>query len=105
MTTNEITNYLSSLLGANWRTSVFGLLALIFGGISTQSDLLSFLTVDHAAWGRGLCRLLAFICATVFVFVTKDSKVTGGSAASTPEAISRLANGNGQPKTDPKPTA
>lgn len=102
MNSSDITSYLSSLFGANWRTSIFGLLALIFGGMSTQQDLLDFLTVDHATWSRGLCRLLAFICASIFVFVTKDSKVTGGSVASTPEAISRLANG--KDPVDSKPT-
>ena len=101
MTSSDITNYLSSLLGANWRTSMFGLLALIFGGMSTQQELLDFLTVDHAAWSRGLCRLLAFICASIFVFVAKDSKVTGGSIASTPEAISRLTESK---PSDTKPT-
>ena len=85
-----INDRMTKIFGANWRTSVFGGGALLFGGLSTQPDLFSFLTPEHAAWIMGVSKLLAYIFGTLFVFACKDGKVTGGTVPSTLEAVKRV---------------
>ena len=83
------------VFGINWRTTLWGVIAAISTGVTTQPQLVSFLTPEHAAWVRGFCGLLAFIATTLFAVFAKDSRVTGGQVPSTPESEKRVSNGTG----------
>ena len=85
---------LSNLFGPNWRSSTSGILTVI--GVSTalaihtDPTLVSFLPDGAEIYITGISKLVAVVSGIIFALSVKDSKVTGGTVASTPEAEERI---------------
>jgi hypothetical protein len=70
---NTMQNFLESLLGSNWRTSLFGIIQFIAGqAYNYIQSLAPGATFD---WKIFIGQLMVAILA----LLAKDSKVTGGS--------------------------
>lgn len=54
----------------NWKTTLFGGLAAVFGGLAS---------VPAFAEYSGILTALAAVAAALFAFFSKDSNVTGGT--------------------------
>lgn len=87
-------NMLSHLFGPNWRSSTSGILTVV--GVSTafaihtDPTLISFLPDGMETYVLGISKLVAVVSGIIFALSVKDSKVTGGTVASTLEAEERI---------------
>lgn len=77
-----MTKILESIFGANWRTSVFGIVQLLAGTFYNYYQTLNGSAFDWKLFGMQLIAAFA-------LFLTKDSKVTGGTVPATVEAEER----------------
>ena len=65
------------LLGANWRTSLTGLFALVTGAISFKPELVNFLPQTVQVYVVGISNFAVFISGGAFALLAKDKNVTG----------------------------
>jgi hypothetical protein len=68
---------MTTLLGANWRTSITGLFALVTGAISFKPSLVNFLPQTVQLYVVGISNFAVFISAGSFAWFAKDKNVTG----------------------------
>ena len=74
---------MSSIFGASWRTSLFGVIQLLAG---TTVNYIQSLNGGVFSWTVfGMQAALAILS-----FLSKDGQVTGGSKPATPEAAVRV---------------
>lgn len=75
-----INNFLTSLLGASWRTTIWGAVAVISAFVTQYPDLVS------SVLNPGLAKMVFAIAALISGFITfaqtKDKNVTGGTVPS-----------------------
>jgi hypothetical protein len=76
---NKIERKIMKTLGANWRTSLSGLIAVAAVVINQSPQLISFLPGNTQNAINGWAGLIAAIAAGYFVINTKDKQVTGGT--------------------------
>ena len=92
-------NMLSQLFGPNWRSSTSGILTVICVStafaIHTDPTLISFLPDGMETYVLGISKLVAVVSGIIFALSVKDSRVTGGTVASTIEAEKRI-HGDGE---------
>lgn len=78
-------------LGPNWRTTLWGGLALICGTISLKPDLISFLPDAIEGYIVGISNFVTFVSGGAFVMNVKDKQVTGGVRPASDEAKKRIS--------------
>lgn len=78
---------MSAIFGANWKTTVFGLLTVITGAIAAKHSIVSFLPDGIEGYVTGFCDFIVYVFGGAFAFVAKDKHVTGG-------LVQQTANGN-----------
>lgn len=78
---------IEKILGANWRTNLFGWLTLLLSAIAVKPDLVNFLPESVRSYITGVAGLFAFISAGGFVMNSKDKQVTGNGSATDPFAV------------------
>jgi hypothetical protein len=71
-------NILSKLIGANWRTSLWGGITLISVTIATTPSIVAFLPDSIEGYVKGIAGLIAFASGGAFLANVKDKQVTGG---------------------------
>lgn len=70
---------MKTLLGANWRTTLFGWIAVIASAIAINPDLVAFLPETIRGYVTGFAGVLAVACGGTFAAQAKDKNVTGGT--------------------------
>jgi hypothetical protein len=71
------------IFGANWQTSVSGLIVIAAGVIYATPDLIAFLPDSFEPTIKGVAGLIAAVSAAWFAIKAKDKNVTGGSVQQT----------------------
>lgn len=74
---------MNKLFGANWKTSISGLVTVAATVISAKPDLIAFLPDSIEGTTSGIAGLIAAISAGYFALNTKDKNVTGGTVQQT----------------------
>lgn len=69
---------MTKLLGANWRTTLWGGITVAATAITTNPLAITFLPDSIEGYVRGLAGVIALIAGGVFVANVKDKQVTGG---------------------------
>ena len=67
------------ILGANWRTSLSGWIAILASAISLNPNLVTFLPERFRETIIGVAGLIAVVSGGAFAFTAKDKQVTGGN--------------------------
>jgi len=70
---------MNTLLGANWRTTLFGWIAVIASAIAINPDLVAFLPETIRGYVTGFAGIVAVGFGGTFAAQAKDKNVTGGS--------------------------
>jgi hypothetical protein len=88
---------MNTILGANWRTTLSGWIAVIASAIAINPNLVAFLPESVRSYVTGIAGLLAVVSGGTFATQAKDKCVTGGSVAndatpSTNDSPTRLIN-------------
>jgi hypothetical protein len=81
---------LFKIFGANWRTRLSGIIAVIANIIYLNPKLTSFLPNELKNYSLEILQFIILISGIIFVFTVKDSNVTGGKIAQTEEAKKRI---------------
>lgn len=74
---------MKNLLGANWRTSLSGIVTLLAAAIYANPASVSFLPPDIAKNVVGIAGLIALASGGAFALVAKDAAVTGSGPGAT----------------------
>ena len=87
---NKIVQLLNTALGANWRTSSSGLVALfciiLVYVVHNQPELIAFLPIEWQGYILGIFKIFAVVGGISFIILVKDAQVTGGKVPQTDEA-------------------
>ena len=70
---------MNTLLGANWRTTLTGWVAVLASAIAINPDLVAFLPESIRNYITGFAGILAVVSGGTFATQAKDKNVTGGS--------------------------
>lgn len=70
---------MNTILGANWRTTLSGWVAVIASAIAINPSLVAFLPDTIRSYVTGLAGLLAVLSGGTFAAQAKDRQVTGGT--------------------------
>jgi len=70
---------MNTILGANWRTTLSGWIAVIASAIAINPGLVAFLPDAARSYVTGIAGLLAVVSGGTFATQAKDKRVTGGS--------------------------
>lgn len=74
---------MSKLFGANWQTSLWGLITLVASAVALNPGLVAFLPDSFEGYVKGIAGLIAFISGGAFALKVKDKNVTGGGIQQT----------------------
>lgn len=74
-----IGDLMGKIFGANWRTSLTGLLTLVTGAISFKPELINWLPQKWQVAIVGFSNFVVFISGGAFALAVKDKQVVGGS--------------------------
>jgi hypothetical protein len=72
---------MNTILGANWRTTLSGWIAVIASAIAINPNLVAFLPETLRGYVTGIAGLLAVVSGGTFATQAKDRQVTGGTVA------------------------
>ena len=72
---------MNTILGANWRTTLSGWIAVIASAIAINPNLVAFLPETLRGYVTGIAGLLAVVSGGTFATQAKDRNVTGGTVA------------------------
>ncbi|XHR30400.1 MAG: hypothetical protein ACFUZC_07525 [Chthoniobacteraceae bacterium] len=70
---------MNTILGANWRTTLIGWIAVLASAIAINPSLVSFLPETIRNYVTGFAGILAVVSGGTFAAQAKDKNVTGGS--------------------------
>jgi hypothetical protein len=70
---------MNTILGANWRTTLSGWLAVIASAIAINPSLVAFLPDATRTYVTGLAGIVAVLSGGTFATQAKDKRVTGGN--------------------------
>ena len=70
---------MNTILGANWRTTLSGWIAVIASAIAINPSLVAFLPEASRNYVTGIAGILAVVSGGAFAAQAKDKCVTGGS--------------------------
>lgn len=70
---------MNTLLGANWRTTLTGWVAVLASAIAINPSLVAFLPESIRSYVTGFAGILAVVSGGTFATQAKDKNVTGGS--------------------------
>jgi hypothetical protein len=77
---------MNTILGANWRTTLSGWIAVIASAIAINPALVAFLPEAARNYVTGVAGILAVISGGTFASQAKDRQVTGGTVQNDPPA-------------------
>ena len=70
---------MNNILGANWRTTLSGWIAVIASAIAINPNLVAFLPDAARTYVTGLAGIVAVLSGGTFATQAKDKRVTGGN--------------------------
>jgi len=70
---------MNTILGANWRTTLSGWVAVLASTVAVNPDLVSFLPEPVRHIVTGLAGTVAVISGSTFATQAKDKQVAGGT--------------------------
>jgi len=70
---------MTTLLGANWRTTVTGWITVLASAIAMNPKLIAFLPEHVRESITGIAGLIAVVSGGTFAYAAKDKQVTGGN--------------------------
>ena len=82
---------MNTLLGANWRTTLFGWIAVIASAIAVNPDLIAFLPETIRGYVTGFAGVLAVAFGGTFAAQAKDKNVTGGTVPNDSKSSGNIA--------------
>jgi hypothetical protein len=82
---------MNTLLGANWRTTLFGWIAVIASAIAINPDLVAFLPEAIRSYVTGFAGVLAVAFGGTFAAQAKDKNVTGGTVPNDSKSSNNIA--------------
>jgi hypothetical protein len=74
---------MTKLLGANWSTTVSGVIFTLAIAIAADPKLISFLPDEWEGTVTGICGLIAVVAGGTFAYQVKSKNVTGGTVQQT----------------------
>lgn len=81
---------MEKMFGVNWRTSLSGYITVAAVAIAANPLSIDFLPDELEKYIKGIAGLIALVSGTAMVRNAKDRNVTGGTIASTNEAVKRV---------------
>jgi hypothetical protein len=82
-----MTPLFESVIGANWRTTVYGSVAVLAGTISAHPELVNWLPENIRGPVVGICGLICAVSAMTFAAVSKDARVSGNGTPVNPHNV------------------
>ena len=70
---------MNTILGANWRTTLSGWIAVLASAVAVNPDLLSFLPEPARHLATSVAGFIAVASGGAFATQAKDKQVTGGN--------------------------
>jgi hypothetical protein len=82
---------MNTLLGANWRTTLSGWIAVIASAIAINPSLVAFLPDAARSYVTGLAGIVAVLSGGTFATQAKDKQVTGGTVPNSSGTTTNIA--------------